>query len=99
MNVLGATRINPRLSAYAYIFRKFDFKFTPMAPPVTKVLAHLKLGQRPTWTLHGEQGWTTCPALHHYRFLTCYFPRENMERQVGKVTFFPTVILFPKVKI
>ena len=49
--------------------------------------------------LHGEQGWATGPALHHYRCLTYYFPRKKIERQVDTVNFFPTVIPFPKVKI
>ena len=70
-----------------------------MAPPGTKVLAHLKPGQRPTWVLHGEQGWITGPAPDHYRCLTCYFPIKKLERQMDTVILYPTVIPFPKVKI
>ena len=47
-NLLRATRVNPWLSVYAYIFGKFDLSAIPMAPPGTKVLAHLKPGERPT---------------------------------------------------
>ena len=72
-NFLRAIRVIPRLSVYAYIFRQFDFSSTPMAPPGTKVLAHLKPGQRSTWTLHWEEGWTTGPVLHHYRCIHVTF--------------------------
>ena len=48
LNLLRATRVNPRLAAYAYILGKFNFNSTPMEPPGTKVLAYLKPGQRPT---------------------------------------------------
>ena len=56
LHLLRATRVNPRLSAYAYIFGQFYFNSTPMEPPSTKYLAHLNPDQRPTWALHGEQG-------------------------------------------
>ena len=42
LNLLRATRANSRLSTYAYIFEQFDFNATAMAPPGTKVTAHLK---------------------------------------------------------
>ena len=65
LNLLIATRVNPKLSIYAYIFGTLDFKDIPMAPPSTKVMAHLKPGQRLTWEIHGEQGYTTGPAPEH----------------------------------
>ena len=42
LNLLRPCRINPRLSAYAYLFGNFDFKKTPLAPGGTKVLVHKK---------------------------------------------------------
>ena len=54
LNLLRATRVNPRLSEYAYIFGQFDFNSTPMAPPGTKILAHLKPYQQATWELCGD---------------------------------------------
>ena len=33
LNLSRASRVNPRLSAYGYIFGKFDFNSTLMAPP------------------------------------------------------------------
>ena len=41
LNLLRSARSNPALSAYAYVFGNFNFAATPIAPPGTKVVAHL----------------------------------------------------------
>ena len=43
LNLLRTARISPALSAYAYPFGNFDFNSTPLAPPGTKVIAHIKV--------------------------------------------------------
>ena len=62
-------------------------------------MAHNKPNHRATWALNGEQGWTVGPAPDHYRCITCYFPRTRAERQCDTITYFPTVITYPKVNI
>jgi hypothetical protein len=42
LNLLRSSRVNPKLSAYAYLSGNFDFNKTPLAPPGTKVVVHLK---------------------------------------------------------
>ena len=42
LNMLRPFRINPTMLAYIAIEGPFDFNKTPLAPPVTKVLAHKK---------------------------------------------------------
>ena len=44
LNLLRASRVNPKISAYTYLFGNFDFNKTPLAPPGSKVLVHLKPG-------------------------------------------------------
>mgnify|MGYP003330606412 CR=1 FL=1 len=56
LNLLRSSRINPKLSAYAYIHGFFNFQATPMAPPGTKVLVHMHSEKRGTWDLNGEPG-------------------------------------------
>jgi hypothetical protein len=51
LNLLRSSRVNPRLSAHAYLFGNFDFNETPLAPPGTKVVVHLKPDQRASWVL------------------------------------------------
>ena len=41
LNLLRTARTNPNLSAYAYIYGNFDFSATPLAPPGTKLVAHI----------------------------------------------------------
>ena len=67
LNMLGSARINPKISAYAYIFGEFNFSSTPMLPPGTKVVAHKTLEDRATSDLNGETGYYIGPSLHHYR--------------------------------
>ena len=69
LNLLRASRLNPKLSAYAQLEGTFDFTRTPLAPPGTRVIIHEKPTTRQTWSPHGTDGWYVGPALHHYQ---CY---------------------------
>ena len=42
LNILRASRTHPHLSVYASLFGNFDFNRTPLAPPGTKIVIHLK---------------------------------------------------------
>ena len=48
LNLLRTSRVNPKLSAWAYIFGVFDFNKSPLAPPGSKVVFHWKAGDRPS---------------------------------------------------
>jgi hypothetical protein len=45
----------------------FSFDATPMAPPRTEVLIHLKPACRKSWSFHASKGWYIGPSLKHYR--------------------------------
>ena len=99
LNLLRASRSNPKLSLYAFIHDKFNFQATPLAPPGTKVVAHVKPNARGSWKLNGEPGWYVGPALQHYRCVTCYYPKSRSERVCDTVTFIPTILPFSQVTI
>ena len=99
LNLLRAARVNPRLSAYAYLFGHFDFNRTPVAPPGTKVLVHDKPTARKSFDPRGTDGWYVGPAPEHYRCVQCYIPRTRSIRVSDTVTFFPHRIPFPEVKL
>lgn len=40
LNLLRNSRVNPRLSSYAYLFGTFDYNKTPLGPPGCKVVIH-----------------------------------------------------------
>ena len=85
LNLLRAARINPKLSAWAYLFGEFDYLKTPLAPPGTKVLVHMKPNNRTTYAPNGEEGWSIGFAPEHYRCIRCYFPKTRSERNIDKV--------------
>ena len=99
LNLLRNARVNPKLSAYSYIHGEFNFRATPLAPPGTKVVAHVSTDKRGTWELNGEQGWYVGPSLSHYRCVQCYFPRTRDVRDCDTVEFFPHAIPFPRVTL
>ena len=99
LNLLRSARANPALSAYTYIYGNFNFAATPLAPPGTKVIAHIPPSTRGTWELNGEMGYYVGPAMNHYRCVTCYFPKTRSTRVCEMVTFFPHDIPFPQVRL
>ena len=58
LNLLRASRLNPKLSAYAQLEGTFDFTRTPLAPPGTRVIIHEKPTIRQTWAPHKPTGGT-----------------------------------------
>ena len=98
MNLLRSSRVNPKLSAYAFLFGNFDYNKTPIVPPGTRVLAHTKVSVRKTWEENGEEGWYVGPSMEHYRCIKVFFPKSRAERNVDTVTFFPSKLSFPEIK-
>lgn len=66
LNLLRPARLNPALSAYAYLFGQFNFSATPLAPPGIKCQIHEKPNQRKSWAPHSVDGHYLGPALEHY---------------------------------
>ena len=99
LNLLRNTRINPRLSAYAYVYGTYDFNCNPMAPPGTKVVIHDKPQQRASWNYHGSVGFYISPSTEHYRCMKCYIPTTRQVRVADTIQFFPKNIDFPAISI
>ena len=99
LNLLRSARSSPKLSTYAYMLGKFNFAATPLAPPGTKIVARIKPNQRRTWSLNGEAGWYVGASMKHYRCVKCYFLRTKTTRDCETVTYFPSSIPFPEVKL
>ena len=99
LNLLQNARVNPKLSAWEYIFGRFNFKATPLAPPPpgAKIIVHSKPSQRGSWDPHGTVGFYVGPAMDHYRCFRCYIPSKRVERISDTVTFVPYHIPIPKI--
>ena len=95
LNLLRASRLNPKLSAYAQLEGTFNFTHTPLAPPGTRIIIHEKPTIRQTWAPHGTDVWYVGPALHHYQCYRIWVPRIHAERIVDTISFFPKTVPIP----
>jgi hypothetical protein len=97
LNLLRTSRINPNLSAYSQLNGNFDFNRTPLAPPGTKIVVHVKPDKRKSWDPHGNTGWYTGPAMEHYRCYRVYVTKTQAYRIADTVEFFPSKVPMPKL--
>jgi hypothetical protein len=95
LNLLRASRINPRLSAHAQLHGAFDFNRTPIAPAGTRVMIHEKSSVRGTWAPHAVEGWYLGPAMHHYRCYRVYVKETSAERIADTLAWFPKHVAMP----
>ncbi len=79
LNLLHNTRVNPKLSAWAYLFGQFNYNAAPLASPGAIVIVHVKPHKRASWDPHSVLGYYSGPALNHYRCYTCYIPKTKSE--------------------
>ena len=80
LNLLRASRVQPKLSAYAMIHGVFDYNQTPLAPPGCKIAIHDRAGEPRTWAEHASRGFYVGPALDHYRNYRCNIPQTKATR-------------------
>jgi hypothetical protein len=87
LNLLRASRINPKLSAYAQVFGQYSYNTTPIAPPGTHFLIHEKPGARESWAPHAVDAWYLGPAMAHYRCYRGWVWKTQRERIADTVTW------------
>ena len=97
LNLLRASRLNPKLLAYAQLEGTFDFTRTPLAPPGTQVIVHEKPTNHQTWAPHGTDGWYLGPALHHYQCYRVWVPCTHAGRIVDTISFLPKAVPLPEL--
>ena len=97
LNMLRNSRMNPKLSAYAYLFGQFDFRRKPMAPPGTLVAVHVKPDKRASWAPHSRKGFYIGPALEHYRNFTCFMPDTRKEITSDTCDLFAHIDEIPQI--
>ena len=87
--MLRVSRLNPKISAYTYIFGNYGFNTTTIADPGTKLIVHFKPYKLLTWVLDVEAGWYVGPSMKHYQYVQFYLPRTNQLCDCDAVTFIP----------
>lgn len=99
LNLLRSSRINPKLSAYSYIHGNFNFLTIPLAPPGTRIVAHINPEKKGSYEFNGEMVWYVRSSLNHYRYVRYYFPKTRRERDYNTVEFLTHELTFPLVKL
>jgi hypothetical protein len=87
--VLRGSRLNPNLSAWAQAWGSYDCDRTPIAPPGTRVVAHVKPDARQSWDPHGEEGCCIGPALQHCRNCRVWVIESQSMRTSDTLAWFP----------
>jgi hypothetical protein len=95
LNMMRASRLNPKLSAHAQICGHFDYNRTPLGPPGCRVIAHEKPATRQTWAPHGLDGWYVGPAMDSYRCYRIWIYDTRAIRICDTISWFPTKVHMP----
>jgi hypothetical protein len=90
INMLCPCRQNPLLSAFEAMEGSYLFDATPMAPPGTKVLVHLKPTHCKSWCFDASNGWYIGPSLKHYRCICAIMEGTGGKRLADTFCFKPT---------
>ena len=93
--MLRRSRINPKLSAYAQLFRIFDYNEMPLAPIGTKTFIHERSNQQRTFADHGKNAFIIVLAMHHYHELTFYIPSTRGTRITDTYMLIPSKYKLP----
>jgi hypothetical protein len=96
LNLLRQSRIIPMVSAHSQLYGHYDFNQAPMAPPVTRVIAHEKTQQRASWDPHGVDGWYLSNAPDHYRCYRVHINKIKADRIVDTFEFSPSNVAMPR---
>lgn len=97
LNLLRASRINPKLSAYAQVFGQFSYSSTPLAPPGTHVLVHEKPNKRKTWAPHAIDAWYLGPSMLHHRGFRVWAWKTRNHRITDTLTWLPKLVTLPQL--
>jgi len=95
LNLLRASRLDPSVSAYQQLHGAYDFNSTPIAPPGTPIVTHVKPHERPSWAPHGEEGFYVGPAMEHYRCYKVLVTRTQTTRITDTLSWHPRHEPFP----
>ena len=93
LNLLRRSRLNPKLSAHAFLFGQFDYNKTPIIPPGTKILVHKKTENRGSWAPTGDNS-CTIGQLPEHRCVGYVITKTRGERDTDTLQFPPMKLLF-----
>ena len=87
INLLHQSNVTPKVSAYTYLSRPFDYNKMPLAQMGISVKVHKKTDKRGTWAYHTVDGWYLATSPEHYRTHRCHIKSTNSERFIDTIHF------------
>jgi hypothetical protein len=87
INMLCPCCQNILLSAFEVMEGSYLFDATPMVPPGTKVLLHLKLTRCKSWSFHASNSWYISPSLKHCHCICAIMEGTGGEHLNNKFCF------------
>ena len=89
LNMLQTCRINPKLSADAFLEGQHDYKAVPVPPLGWRILIFEGPEKKSSLGFHGVEGFSVGPAEKNCRCYTGWIPTTGAERISDTVVFFP----------
>jgi hypothetical protein len=89
LNLLRASRINPKNSAYEALNGPYNWERYPLAPPGCKAVIYEAPVVRGLWALQGTDAWLLGSLKDHYRCNLYYIPETRAYQVSGSAELFP----------
>ena len=82
-------RYHPLNPCNAQLHGEFNYNYTPLAPPSTKIISDEKPTVRKFWAVHGLKVWYLSPSKEHYMCHCVYITKTRGESDSDCVDIFP----------
>jgi hypothetical protein len=97
VNLLGQSKVAPKVSAYAHVHRQQDYMKRPFAPLGCAVMAHVEPKNRQSWDVHADTGFNIGMAMEHHHCFHIYIMKTSVTRISDTVLFKHQYIANPQV--
>jgi hypothetical protein len=77
LNLMQASHINPKMSAYEAIWGPYDWNCFPFAPPGCKVVIYKSPNAQGLWGSCGTGVWYLGPLVDHYQCKHYFVPKTR----------------------
>ena len=92
LNLLRQSRRNPTMSAWEQLHGTYDFNAWPLGPLGCRILCHEKPDDRPSWGLHGKEGFYVGPTQDHYRCYDVLLSETGRVRTTDTLSWHPDLL-------
>ena len=97
LNLLRMSKVEPKTSAWAYLFGPHNYNSRPLAPLGCAVQVHEKPNKCKSWDPHSSDGWYIGTSDEHYRCFRIYKKETKTEIISDTVYFRHKYITTPTV--